>query len=266
MKLRRWSQRFSRCWGRRRRERAVRRSRTRDNLWAHAVGSLNAPIQSEAVFRFPSQNLTLAFWLAVINESKPVFGSNCNMSVDEVFFLEVSLAISETIRSKFPEIDNLKPQQRDAILQYILRNWCVRGASYWFGKISNFLSDSRCLCTFVLSWIQLPCKSYITSDLSVAIPYIEVPIWNIRGLFVGRYKSGRGVTWHRFARTCEWLSVCSAIDFFISIFEVSEVYLKSFYVVPSNCHHALTCTVKNPMYWIHSGNSSNYQATEQSGI
>ena len=43
------------------------------------------------------------------------------MSVDEVFFLEASLAISETIRSKFPEIANLKPQQRDAILQYILR-------------------------------------------------------------------------------------------------------------------------------------------------
>ena len=43
------------------------------------------------------------------------------MSVDEVFFLEASSAISETIRSKFPEIPNLKPQQRDAILQYILR-------------------------------------------------------------------------------------------------------------------------------------------------
>ena len=36
-------------------------------------------------------------------------------------FLEASLAISEIIRSKFPEITNLKPQQRDAILQYILR-------------------------------------------------------------------------------------------------------------------------------------------------
>ena len=53
---------------------------------------------------------------------------------------------------------------------------CVRGASYWFGKISNFPSNSRCLCTFVLSWIRLPCKSYITSDLSVAIP-MKVPIW-----------------------------------------------------------------------------------------
>ena len=101
---------------------------------------------------------------------------------------------------------------------------CVRGASYWFGKISNFPSDSRCLCTFVLSWIRLPCKSYITSDLSIAIP-MKVPIWmswrhiKYPQLICREIKWTRGESWHRF----EWLSVCSAIDF-LYLFEVSEVY------------------------------------------
>ena len=112
---------------------------------------------------------------------------------------------------------------------------CVRGASYWFGKISNFPSDSRCLCTFVLSWIRLPCKSYITSDLSVAIP-MKVPIWmswrhiEYPQLVCREIKWARGdmtslrtYVWMAFGLLCHW--------FFISIFEVSEVYLKSFYEV-----------------------------------
>ena len=37
---------------------AKRQSRTRENLWAHTLGPLNAPIQSEADFEVSSQNRT----------------------------------------------------------------------------------------------------------------------------------------------------------------------------------------------------------------
>ena len=57
---------------------------------------------------------------------------------DEALFLGVSLAIAETIRSRFAEIECLKPQQRDAILQFILRKDVFAVLLTGFGKSLTF--------------------------------------------------------------------------------------------------------------------------------
>ena len=71
---------------------------------------------------------------------------------DEALFLGVSLAIAETIRSRFAEIECLKPQQRDTILQFILRKDVCAVLPTGFGKSLTFqvipdicLSTSGCM-------------------------------------------------------------------------------------------------------------------------
>ena len=70
-----------------------------------------------------------------------------------MFLLEVSLVIAEMNHSKFPEINNLKAQQRNAILQYILRKDVFAVLLTGLGKSLIFQGIPDVSVHFVHLWI-----------------------------------------------------------------------------------------------------------------